>query len=137
LTTQTVKSRIFVQSSAQAKWSRFLELTPRNTLTDLPVHDIPYGNDMVDPFDPDSERIWREENGVNILGTPLGSNSFVSSYLRGKGLEHHLLFRFIKDVAAAGFPMEAEHMLKGATSPRLSHIFISVQKSKHKMCWMT
>ncbi len=37
---------------------------------ELPVHDIPDGNELVDPFDSDSERIWMEENGVNITGTP-------------------------------------------------------------------
>jgi len=137
LTTQTFKNRIYVQSSAQASWSRFIGLTPRNTLTELPVQDISDGSNMVDPFDPDTERIWMEKNGVNILGTPLGSNSFVTSYLRGMKLKHHLLLRFIKDVAAAGFPKEAEHMLKGAAVARLSHILRSVQKNKHTVGWMT
>jgi hypothetical protein len=44
LATQTVKNRIFVESSAQARWSHFLEVTPRNALTELPVHDIPDGS---------------------------------------------------------------------------------------------
>ena len=81
LTTQTVKYRIYVQSSAHARLSRFLDLTPRNNLTKRPVHDIPHGSELVDPFDLDTERIWREENGVNILGTPLVSDYFVASYL--------------------------------------------------------
>ena len=68
----------------------------------------------MDPFDHESDRIWGVENGFNILETPLGSNSFVAGYLRGKGLKHLLLLRFIKDVVAAGFPREAEHMLKGS-----------------------
>ena len=72
-----------------------------------------------------------------IVGPPLGSHSFVHSYLHGKGLKRHLLPRFIKDVAAAGFPMEAEHMLKGAEIPRLSHILRSVKKSQHTVGWMT
>ena len=105
--------------------------------TELPVHGIPYESDLVDRFDSDSERIWREENGVNIVGTLVGSDSFVASYLQEKGLKHHLLFRFIKDVAAAGFPREAEHMLKGAAIPRLLHILRSVQKGKHTVGWMT
>jgi hypothetical protein len=58
LTMQTVKNRIYVQSSAQASWCRFLNPTPRNALTELPVHDILNGNELVDPFDPDNERIW-------------------------------------------------------------------------------
>jgi len=78
-----------------------------------------------------------EETGVNILGIPLASNSYVASYLRGKGLKHHLLLRFIKDVVAAGFPREAEHMLKKAAVPRLYHILRSVQKNKHTVGWMT
>ena len=47
----------------------------------LPVHDIPDGSELVDPFDSDNERIWREENGVNILGTLLKFDSFIVSYL--------------------------------------------------------
>jgi hypothetical protein len=131
LTTQTVKNRIYVQSSAQANWCRFLDLTPRNTQSELPVHDIPDGSERVDPFDPDSERVWVDENGVNILGTTLGTPAFVSSYLQGKGLKHLFFLRFIKDAASAGFPREAELMLKGAAVPRLSHILRSVQKSEH------
>ena len=51
----------------------------------MSVHDIIDGSELVDPFVHESDRIWREENGVNILGTPLGSSSFVSGYLRGQG----------------------------------------------------
>ena len=65
-----------------------MQCTPRNAQSALPVHDIPDGNERVDPFDPDSERFWAEENGVNILGTPLGTPAFVSSYLQGKGVKH-------------------------------------------------
>ncbi len=90
----------------------------------------------MDPFDPDSERFWAEENGVNMLGAPLGTPAFVSSYLRGKGLKHLLLLRFIKDMASAGFPREAELMLKGAADPRLFHILRSVQKNQHSRGWM-
>ena len=60
----------------------------------------------------------------------------MSDYLRGKGLKHLLLMRFIKDVVAAGFPREVAQMLKGATMPRLSHIFKSVQKNNHTAGWM-
>jgi hypothetical protein len=81
LTTQTVKNRIFVQSSAQATWSHFLAVTLRNVLTELPVHDTRDGSELTDPFDKDSDRFWTEVNGVNILGTPLGSSPFVAEYL--------------------------------------------------------
>jgi hypothetical protein len=113
-----------------------LDDTPRNAQSELPVHDIPGGSKRVDPFDPDNERVWEDENGVNILGTPLGTPAFVSSYLQGKGLKHLLLLRIIKDVASAGFPREAELMLKGVAVPRLSHNLRSVQKSRHSRGWM-
>ena len=67
-----------------------------------------------------------DENGVNIMGTPMGTPAFVSSYLQGKDLKHLLLLWFINDVASAGFPREAELMLKGAAVSRLSHILRSV-----------
>ena len=76
----------------------------------------------MDPFDPDSERMWVDENGVNILGTPLGTPNFVSSYLQGKGLKHLLLLLFIRDVASSGFPREAELILKGAAAVPHSHV---------------
>ena len=57
MTTQTVKNRTFVQSSAQARWSHFIAVTPCNTLTELPVHDIPDGSELIDPFDPERDRI--------------------------------------------------------------------------------
>ena len=44
LTTQTVKNRIFVKSFAQARCINFIAVTPRNTLKELPVHDIPDGS---------------------------------------------------------------------------------------------
>jgi len=78
-----VKNRVYVQPSAQANWCRFLDDTPRNTQSELPVYDIPDGSERVDPFDPDNERVWEDESGVNILGTPLGTPAFVSSYLQG------------------------------------------------------
>ena len=112
-----------------------MECTQRNAQSELPVHDIPDGSERVDPFDLDNERVWAEENGVNILGTPMGSPAFVSSYLKGKGIKH-LLLQFIKDVASAGFPREAELMLKDAAVPRMSHILRSVKKSHHSRGWM-
>jgi len=99
------------------------------------VHDISDDSERVDPFDPDNEKIWDDENGVNIMGTPLGTHAFVTIYLQGKGLNHLLLLRFIKVVAAAGFPREAEKILKGTDVPRLPHILGSVQKSQHSRGW--
>jgi hypothetical protein len=54
---------IFIQSSARAKWCRLPDVTPRNALIELPVHDIPDGGERVDPFDPESERIWQRRTG--------------------------------------------------------------------------
>ena len=131
-----MKNRIYVQPSAQANWCRFLDLTPRNARSELPVHDIPDGSERVDPFDPDTERMWLDENGVNILGTLLGTPAFISSYLQGKGLKHLLLLRFIRDMASSGFPREAELMIKGTAVPRMSQILRSVQMSQHSRGWM-
>jgi hypothetical protein len=100
------------------------------------VHDIPDGSERVDPFDPESKRIRPDEDKVNIMGTPLGSKLFVSSYLQGKGMKHRLLLQFIKYVAAAGFPREAEHMRTGAAVPRLSHLLRSVKMNHATMGWM-
>jgi hypothetical protein len=79
-------------------------------LFELPVHDIPDGSERADSFHSESERIWPDEDGVNILETPLGSHMFVSSYLHGKCLKHRLLLQFIKYVAVASFPREEEQM---------------------------
>jgi hypothetical protein len=80
--------------------------------------------------------MWLDENRVSILGTPLGTPAFDSSYLQGKGLKHLLLLRFITDVASAGFPREAVLMLKGTAFPRLSHTLKSAQKNQHSRGWM-
>ena len=125
-----------MQPSAQANRCRFLNDTPSNAQSELPVHDIPVGSERVDPFDPDIERVWEDENAVNIMGLPLGTSAFVFFYLQGKGLKHLLLLRFIRDVAPAGFPREAELMLKGSAVPRLSYILRSVQRCKHAKGWM-
>jgi hypothetical protein len=90
----------------------------------------------VDPLDPESERIWADDDEVNILGTPLGSEQLISVYMHGKGRKHRLLFDTIKDVAAAGFPREADQMLKGAAVPHLSYILKSVQKNHMSVGWM-
>jgi hypothetical protein len=84
LTTQKIKNRIFVQPTARPNWCKYLESTPRKALTELPVHDIPYGSDRADPFNLNIERMWMEDDGVNILGNPLRSKQLVSSYLKGK-----------------------------------------------------
>ncbi len=113
MTTQTVKYRVYVKCAARANWCSFLDSSPRNDLSKLPVHDIPDGSDRVDLFDQESERIWADDDRIYILGTPLDSEKLISAYLKGKERKHRLLMDFIKDVAAASFPREAEQVLKG------------------------
>ena len=95
MTTQTVKSHIFVQPLARAAWGHYMDSTRRNMLTELSVQDIPDGSERTDLLDLESERIWPDEAGVNILGTPLATNMFVSLYLQGKDLKHRLILHFI------------------------------------------
>ena len=103
LKTHSVKKRMFVQPSAQAGWNLIMCSTPCNSSSDLPVHDIPDGSESCDPPDPLSWRTWPLDDGVNIVGTPLGCPDFEAEYLSGKGLKHIFLLGFIKEVADAGF----------------------------------
>ena len=80
LATQTAKNRIFVQPSARNGWCRFLESTPRNPSFTLHVLCIPDGSTLRDDSDPDSYRQRPDDNGINIIGTPLGSPAFIESY---------------------------------------------------------
>ena len=73
LKAQSVNNILFVQPSVQAGWNLFLCSTPRNSSSDLPVHDIPDGSELCEPSDPLSLRTWPLDDGVNILGTPLES----------------------------------------------------------------
>ncbi len=54
------------------------------------------------------------DDGINILGTPLGSLEFIEAYLFGKGLKQRQLLSFIHDVAVTWFPREVVGMLTGA-----------------------
>ncbi len=122
LRTQTVKNRIYVQPSARAGWRQYLEETPRNLDAPLIIHDIPDGNFLEDENDPVSIRIWHEDDGINVLGTPMGPPTFIESYMFGKGIKHMKLLDLIQEVAAAGFPREAAAMLTGAAGHRLAHL---------------
>jgi hypothetical protein len=46
-------------------------------------------------MDLDIIRIWPANDGVNVLGTPLGSPELIESYLFGKGIKHKQLLSFI------------------------------------------
>ena len=59
------------------------------------MHCIPDGSTLRDDSDPDSYRQWPADDGINILGTPLGSPAFIESYLFGKGVKHRVLLHFI------------------------------------------
>jgi hypothetical protein len=100
------------------------------------VHLIPDGSTLTDESDPDSYRQWPDEDGITILGTPLGSPAFIESFLFGKGVKHRVLLNFIQEVAAAGFPREAVAMLTGAASQKLIYLLKTVQKNPQTACWM-
>ena len=85
--------------------------------------------DTQDPF-------WPENDGINILGTPLGSPKFVEEYLQKKLGKHEQLLDFITVVARMGFAREAHKMLTGAAVPRLTHILKSVPKDEASKGWM-
>jgi len=136
LSTQVIKNKIYVQPSAREGWSRFLESTPRDPSAALPIHDIPDGGFFMDPSDPDSARLWPEDDGINVLGTPMGSPDFTESYLFGKGIKHRQLLNFIEEVASASFPREAVAMLTGAAGQRLTHLLKSVEKNPRTEPWM-
>ena len=136
MTTQVVKNKIYVQPSAHDGWIQFLAETPRNPLAALPIHDIPNGNFLTDPTDVLITRQWIDEDGINVLGTPLGSSDFIESYLFGKGIKHRQLLTFIQEVVDVGFPREAAAMLTGAAGPRLTHFVKSVERNSSSEAWM-
>ncbi len=72
-----------------------MDITPRDPTAALPIHDIPDGSFLSDPSDPGSTRLWPKDDGINVLGTPLGSPDFIESYLFGKGIKHRQLLNFI------------------------------------------
>ena len=143
LTTQASKNRIYVQPSARAAWTAYLDANPRREdVNTLSLHDIPDGrlptpNEFDDAFyEPHQGPSWPEADGINILGTPLGSPAFVTQYLQGKLEKHKLLLSFIEDVAKVGFSREAHKMLIGYAVPRLTHIMKSVSKDDSSIEWM-
>ena len=82
LKTQASKNRVYVSPSARETWTSYLEDNPRSSHpTILCLHDIPDGRLQEEAdiyFDgPPVGPSWPENDGVNILGTPLGSPAFV------------------------------------------------------------
>ncbi len=95
LTTHTLKNRIYVQPSARNGWHHLLESTSRDSSLPLLIHCIPDGSTLMDDFDSDSYRRWSDDDGINILGTPLGSPAFIESYMFVKRVKHRMLLNFI------------------------------------------
>ena len=120
---------MFVQPSAREGWVQFIDATPRNPEAPLPIHDIPDGSYLENDLDPDSIRIWPTNDGINVLGTPLGFPEFIKTYLFGKGIKYKQLLSFIQDVVAAGSPREVVAMLTGAAGHRLTHLLKSIQNT--------
>ncbi len=143
LKTQASKNRVYVQPSARAGWVAFLEANPRSEdMNILSLHDIPDGR-LPEPVEfeeafyaPHQGPQWPDADGINILGTPLGSPAFVEQYLQEKLAKHKTLLNFIKNVAKAGFSREAHKMLTTADVPRLTHVLKSVPKDDASTTWM-
>ena len=76
-----------------------------------------------------------DDDGINVLGTPLGSSDFVESYLLGKGIKHRQLLSFITEVAAARFPREAVAMLTGVACwpPSFASFEIDRKEREHRV----
>ncbi len=101
LTTQTIKNRIYVQPFARQEWAQFLESASRDPLASLLIHDIPDGSYLIDPLNLDNKRVWPNEDGINVLDTPLDTPDFIDFFLFGKGIKHRRLLSFIQEVASA------------------------------------
>ena len=69
----------------------------------MSLHDIPDGHIPIEigPYDMNLclEPVWPANDGINILGTSLGSPEFVKQYLMTKLEKHKTLLAFIMDVA--------------------------------------
>ncbi len=108
----------------------------------LSLHDIPDGRLPVPVesdetyYAPHQKLLWPESDGIDILGTPLGSVEFIKPYLHGKLEKHKLLLNFITDVAKMGFSSQAHKKLTRATIRRLSHVFKLVPKDSSSIDWM-
>ncbi len=143
LRTQASKNKVFVPPLARASWVAYLEASPRGDDTNcLYLHDIPDGrlppptvNDeaFYAPFTGPS---WPANDGVNILGTPSGSPTFVKEYLQKKINKHQAILSFITDVVKLGHSREAHKMLTWSAVPRFTHVLKSVPKDEASPEWM-
>ena len=144
---------IYVQPEAREGLTAYLATHPRSVdAAELSIHDIPDGSEttVVEIYDSDDQdqdqdqdlsntaplRVWPDNNGVNILGTPSGSTAFMHAYLDSKLNRHRFLLFFIEDVATAGYSREATTMLSGSVAPRMTHILKSIPKIEDTSAWM-
>jgi hypothetical protein len=143
LTTQASKNRVYVKSSARVEWIAYLDASPLseeyNTISLDGIMDGRLPN--LDEFDeafyvPNQGPHWPEADGINILGTPLGSPAFAEQYLQGKLKKHELLLSLIENVAKDGYSREAHKMMTGSTAPRLTHILKNIPKDESSTNWM-
>ncbi len=129
-----------MQLLARAGWTAYLNNNPNNSDDVLFLHDTPDGctSIEIDPYDPDKclNLVCPSNDGINILGTPLGSSEFVKQYLMNKLEKHKTLLAFITDVGKMGFSRESHKMLIGSVDPRLSHIVKFVPKDETSTEWM-
>jgi hypothetical protein len=72
LTTQVIKNKIYVPSSARAGWTEFLDSTPRDLTAALPINDIPNGSFLAYPSDVNNARLWPESDGSTCWAHTLG-----------------------------------------------------------------
>jgi len=138
LTTQATKNMVYVQPSAKAAWTSYLNENPKNLdPLSFSIHDFPVGRIMpIDDYDP-SGPIWPTNDGINIFGTPYGSPELVEEYLQRKLAKHEQLLDFISAVTKMGFSREAHKMLIGSTVPMLTQIVKSVPKDDASIGWIS
>jgi hypothetical protein len=129
LTTQPVMNKIFVQTSAREGWRQSLDSSPQysglaldsmHSRTGAPLRTIQIQRAI---------NSGRTQNGIIIIGAPLGFPDFIESYLFGKVIKHRQLLSFIEEVVADGLPKKAVAMLTGAASKRLTHLLKTVKKN--------
>ena len=131
-----------MQPYARVAWTAYLEEIPRSSdPSTFSIHDILDGRlppaEEHEPFyDPLAKPAWPEGDGINIMGTPYGSNEFVEDFFNNKLVKHKQLMSFIKDVAKMGYSRRAHKMLTGSAVPRLTHVPKPVPKNKTSETWM-
>ena len=121
------------------RWTRYLQVNPRGTnLENLSFHDIPDERSLCtdEMFHPECDPLWPKNDGVILLGTPLGSPEFGELYLQAKLSKHKVLLSFIREVAKTRFLREAHHMFTWSAAPPLTHMLKSLPEDDASIGWM-